>query len=306
MSSLKGWLILLIKDLYQKQYNTLFFTSCGIGDFLQFDCLMNDDMRKNVENIIIWNPHDPKSVKIDIVCSLIDNNSCYGNTKKIILENRVHPNTSESVINYLEKLFVSNEFFDSTKTFSQHLLLQDFLKTPNYQKDNYINVMLENIDINRSKSSFLDHKMACIGKFNLPDKYCVVVPHSNSNRCFNGEDYNAMLVILNKHFSMKGVIIGFEKSNFSNPNVINLSKLTNIQESIEIVKNADAYIGVDTCFTVFATQLFAENKIVIKSSQDKNLLKFFYFTKKNINKFLHYKIIDSFNRNNLGWVKTFI
>ena len=45
---------------------------------------------------------------------------------------------------------------------------------------------------------------------------------------------------------------------------INLSGKTSIEESIEILKACNGYIGIDSFLSVFATKIFDKNNVIIK------------------------------------------
>ena len=98
---------------------------------------------------------------------------------------------------------------------------------------------------------------------------------------------------------MQGVLLHEEIIDDYNHNIINLTGQTTIEETIEIIKNASAYIGIDSYIAFLASQLLPENKLAIKANADKKLLKYFYYKKFNLDKFVYPAIdYELFNSNN--------
>jgi hypothetical protein len=113
-------------------------------------------------------------------------------------------------------------------------------------------------------SSFLKYKL-CDLNFNLPKDYIVCFPITNtfgtpSERNFSYEDY------LYLEHDIPVVVLGrFNEWIDFSPNVINLNKQTSVLESIEILKGASGYIGVDSFLSVLAAKLFKTGEMLIKS-----------------------------------------
>lgn len=117
-------------------------------------------------------------------------------------------------------------------------------------------------------SSFLSNKLTDASRFGLKDYY-VICPYSkdkrNTQRDFKRKDWQATISLL-KLFNAKGVVLNQGEDNVPpNPSIINLSNQTNICESIEILKNSKGYIGIDSCLSVLASQLFSPPHLMIKS-----------------------------------------
>jgi hypothetical protein len=117
-------------------------------------------------------------------------------------------------------------------------------------------------------SSFLKYNLCNIAKFNLPNNSVVICPYSSdkrgSGRDFNKEDWKVTSDYLQK-WNMTGVIINCGQDTYFPDNFVNLNNQTSILEAIEIIKSSKGYIGVDSCLSVLATQLFDDNRIIIKS-----------------------------------------
>jgi len=118
-------------------------------------------------------------------------------------------------------------------------------------------------------SSLLLHNVASIEKFNLPETYAAVCPYSNDkrdpNRDFSDSDWDGCRRIL-RSAGIKGVVIN--EGNDQVPEcdeLINLNNQTNFLESVEILKKSVQYIGIDSCLSTLAAQLFKPECIIIKS-----------------------------------------
>jgi len=117
-------------------------------------------------------------------------------------------------------------------------------------------------------SSFLRHQVADIAHLGLSGNYIVLAPYSsdkaNTRRDFTSTDWDATIALLHKR-GQKGVVLnnGDDKVPKTDQ-LIDLSNKTSILESIEVVKKSTAYIGIDTCFSVLAAQLFDSRNLLIK------------------------------------------
>lgn len=119
-------------------------------------------------------------------------------------------------------------------------------------------------------SSLLQSKIADIKRFDLPKEYiCICSGTNNYNevRDFSVEEWYSVLKWL-KHTGQVGVIIG--QSNMQVPFqvkwAINLMGKVSMPESVEILKHAYGYIGIDTWLSVLAAQLFEPNRLMVKSN----------------------------------------
>lgn len=126
-----------------------------------------------------------------------------------------------------------------------------------------------------------------ISHLNLPDKYYVICPYTDNyvfdcikcnrihesiceltgnRRNFIKRDWDNTLTYLEKN-GLIGVIIGNKKvSNIRSNWIIDLEGQTLFEESIEIMRNGNGYIGIDSCFSVIACYLFHKNNIYIKAT----------------------------------------
>lgn len=129
----------------------------------------------------------------------------------------------------------------------------------------------------KSESSFLKYKIADISKFNLPNKFYVICPYSSYNKKFNNHlhggqrdfshiEWQAVINYLKKRV-IKGIVLNIGADWIpDSPVLINLSNKTILSESIEIMKKAIGYIGIDSCMSVLAARLFHASNLYIKST----------------------------------------
>ena len=101
------------------------------------------------------------------------------------------------------------------------------------------------------------------------DNYFVICPYSSDkrlgNRDFNADDWAYCRKHL-RRFDAKGVVINYGKDVVpDSPDIINLSNQTNFLEAAEVLKASKGYIGIDTCWSALAPQLFQAPRLVIKS-----------------------------------------
>lgn len=135
-----------------------------------------------------------------------------------------------------------------------------------------------------NNSSFLKYCLKDISEFILPghkqfdtklleqneNKYFVICPYSpndrrNANRDFNESDWQTVIKIL-KSKKMFGVVLNIGNDTVPNDSIlINLSNKTNFIQSIEILKKASGYIGIDSSISVLATKLFNLPNLLVKS-----------------------------------------
>lgn len=116
-------------------------------------------------------------------------------------------------------------------------------------------------------SSFLIHRLADPPHPGKP--YVVVVPHSTwgrwDNRDFSADDWRMCLAILDE-LDLLGVVLCREKLEIpDHPRLVNWQGKTGILESVEILKRADGYLGIDSGLSVLAAKLFPGNRLSVKS-----------------------------------------
>jgi hypothetical protein len=115
-------------------------------------------------------------------------------------------------------------------------------------------------------SSFLAHRLADIGP--PPGPYVVVVPHSTwgswADRNFSDADWRVCLDFLDRH-GLTGVVLCRETLPVpSHPRLLDWQGRTTIRESVEVLKAAAGYVGIDSNLSVLAAKLFPPARLSIK------------------------------------------
>lgn len=286
---------MLIKELYGKYIKTIIFINLGIGDFLQFDSLLSQKMRQRIKNIVIWNMYEPDHPKAHLIFSMIEKNKFYNNNInffhwKYKIPTDIDFSDQKEII---KKIISKTKHFDLRKSFNQFFFMLEICDLDN------MDLVSKIAKKNNACSSYFKYKSTNINKFNLPEKYCVLFSKSTPNRYLDDNDKENASNILNLNLSMQGVLLHEEIIDDYNHNIINLTGQTTIEETIEIIKNASAYIGIDSYIAFLASQLLPENKLAIKANADEKLLKYFYYKKSNLDKFVYPAIdYELFNSNN--------
>jgi hypothetical protein len=123
-------------------------------------------------------------------------------------------------------------------------------------------------------------------KFNLPDNIILICPYTQDNRvnCIlcnrsHTEEHNCIATrnfTINDYYNTESILksnklTGVIVTDVQNilpdeikDSFINLSGKTSIEESIEILKVCDGYIGIDSFLSIIATKIFANNNVIIK------------------------------------------
>lgn len=105
-----------------------------------------------------------------------------------------------------------------------------------------------------------------------PGPYVVVCPASSwgqwADRNFSEADWAVCLDFLDAR-GIFGVVLGRERFPLpAHPRLLDWQGQTTILESVEALKAADGYVGIDTWATVLAAKLFPSNRIAIKCVWD--------------------------------------
>jgi ADP-heptose:LPS heptosyltransferase len=103
-----------------------------------------------------------------------------------------------------------------------------------------------------------------IGEFVLPTNYVVIVPHSENDprrqdRAFTDEEWNEVVRYLVRN-DLAGVVLntGTPTPFAAQPGngiVVDMTNMTTMGQSVEILKRSAGYIGVDSALSVLATQV---------------------------------------------------
>lgn len=234
----------------------------GIGDFLAIDAYFNDLEKSKIENIFFINDISKqknikniikKSKKYNPNINFINLDSHYldywDDRRNIIHKNKIN----------LKNTLVDFEFIWGTSEYKETRNLKNYF--------------------------FAKENLTKIEKFNLPEKFCVLVTYTNPERLFDKRDWIQAMKILN-FLKIKGIILGQkDKLNLKNKNIINLNKKTSIVEAIEITKKCSFYLGIDSFLSIVASSHLKNDKIQIKTKINNATenFSFYYPCQKNIN-----------------------
>jgi ADP-heptose:LPS heptosyltransferase len=274
----------------------------GLGDVITIESFLSDQEKKEIE-VIFYATRAQYLVK-DIIGGLPSLPSLKHHT--ILWDDYEHQfafhSKSELLNNLLKK---SNS--DQEKNKIKELL--------GSIADYSISVVFNQISKGRRPyvgSSLLMYKMADISAINLPNKvnyniadkhksfleemekrlrkpkfYVCICPYTNdkriSERDFNEIDWLQTIKLL-KDMDVTGVVLNHGDELIpDHPNLINLNKKTTIRESIEILKGAKGYFGIDSALSVLAAKLFDPPWLIIKSVNQHlfNHAKIYYAPKTN-------------------------
>lgn len=117
-------------------------------------------------------------------------------------------------------------------------------------------------------SSFLRYPLASVRWFGLPDRYIVVHPASANDRReqrdFDGADWAWLAGWLDRQ-GLPGVVLGTDSGPLPDgADLIDLRNQTTLPEAVEVLKRAEGFVGVASCLSVLAAQLFRDPRLVVK------------------------------------------
>ena len=120
-------------------------------------------------------------------------------------------------------------------------------------------------------SSFIKNKITDI-KQELPEKFIVIAPTTvtrgkNGRKYIDNVEWRNIELFLSQT-DQYAVVLGVHEDDYVipiNSRIVNLMSKTSLEESIEIIKKANGYIGIDSFLSVLASQLFTQDKLLIKS-----------------------------------------
>lgn len=285
---------LILEKLHKNtdRYDT-FFINGAIGDYLLFDSFLNNEIRSKIKKIYIWNPFHPLNPKAKLIEKLIRSNYSYNPQTRIQIltypfDTGVNPQNNIKFcfdINWLKGTIfniIDRDRLDRNKIFLQHDVF--LYGTRDIESLKYYKKVFSKINCN---SSYW-HKDLCGKTLDkkypfLNEKYCAFVPFTSHDRCFKAWDFTESFKILEKTLKMQAVALSGYPLNFRHHNIIDLSTKTTIDESIDIVKKASAFIGVDSFLSIVATECIDESKILIKTENYGLNHPYFYKKIKKIN-----------------------
>lgn len=253
-----------IKNYFFK-YSYMFWC-LGIGDLLTLDSFIPDFFYENIKKIFLFTSRNETFKK------LIKANKKYSSIEIVFADNQYDKGEIYKIDNYL-KSFCLKHNLNINECFQDDLLIW---KTPFIE------------GINPKISSFFTEKLCQINYEFLNKNLCIICPttkNTRERRFFTNNDWTETIKIL-KYYKLQGIVIGNETSEVpKTDNIINMTGKTNILEALEITKKAKYYIGIDSFLSTLAMQIFPEENIYIKSTENHLFenIKFFSPFKKNIN-----------------------
>lgn len=136
------------------------------------------------------------------------------------------------------------------------------------------------------ESSFMQHRLCNVDHFDLPSEFVVVVSSTSRDKSLPRRELSVRewqrLVCYLEDIGMPAVILnGPGVPKCSTEGFLDLSGDTSLAESIEVLKLAKGYIGVDSCLSVMAAILFDPPWLWVRGrSKNLNACKHFYYFKK--------------------------
>ena len=239
----------------------------GIGDFIIIDYFFNFSILYNIifiskQSLLL------KNLMIDYICP----NKYFALKFDFNIINKPGFDSLEELYKYFP--FLKNKF----KVFQ---MVDCFKNMSKMVETNTVPTL------NLSNNIFKKNKLI-IHKFNLPDKYAVIVPYTEDNR-IHCKKCNKIHTYINKNFcklvrnltvndyiniykyltnhNLIGVLLSKIPINIPthmSTKFINLSSNTSLQESIEITKHATHYFGIDSILSVIASKYMVEQNLFIK------------------------------------------
>ncbi|MDB5350524.1 MAG: hypothetical protein JWN86_1771 [Planctomycetota bacterium] len=122
-------------------------------------------------------------------------------------------------------------------------------------------------------SAFLDHDLAHVERFGLPDRFAVLQGDTPLNPEYQRAERRIMpgewawIAEQLESSGLKGVVLNSHdaQSPPENPNIIDLTGKTTVPESLEILKRAERFYGIDSWLSVYAAMLLPDSAIHVRS-----------------------------------------
>lgn len=121
-------------------------------------------------------------------------------------------------------------------------------------------------------SSFLRHTLAPMPDLPIPDRYFVVHATTPFNerghrayRDMRPPEWQPVLDRLESRDQVAVVLNSEPESIPDHPRLVDLTGKTSMPESIEILKHAEGYYGIDSCFAILAAQLFDPEDLWVRT-----------------------------------------
>jgi ADP-heptose:LPS heptosyltransferase len=264
----------VLHNIIKKGIENFIIITGGIGDFLTIDFYLNYSSKKHIIFIT------KQSLKLkELMKTYNFSNKFYSLYFDFSKIGKPGFDTKNELIEHFPE-FNNIRIVDIVTYFPK---IKKLLNKVNFYNNFYNNIYsnkLFNICDNNIKS-----------KYQLPDKYAVIVPYTEDNRIFcidckvihntqidncgltrnfTNEDYNNTFMYL-KNNNIKGILIGVNHitvDNQYNDYVINLSGKLTIRETIDITKHSSYYFGIDSFLSVIASKILGDKFIFMKCNND--------------------------------------
>jgi ADP-heptose:LPS heptosyltransferase len=238
----------------------------GIGDVLALECFFSNKERNELKRIYYATKASKPLMEV------------FDKLKPVFpsLEHQ------QSIWDDFEELFAFHDKSEVSQQFDN--LPDDWPMVVDWSVNSKFNQIDEGL-YEYNGSSLLKTKLAEVSKFNLPEVYLVLAPTSENNkkrshRNFTSYEWAETLRYLDK-YGLKGVLLGTSELGFEKGDlVIDLTGKTTMSESLEILKGAKGYIGIDSSLSVLAAKLFDEHLMVKSFSQHLWTWKHIYYAPK--------------------------
>lgn len=239
--------------VFAKKTQSAIFITGGIGDVFAVESFLTNDEREKLQTIY------------------------YATNKQVYIEGLFR--SISSISSSYPCLKNHHVLWKDFSKFWCFYSIEDYIKSSrnnsniiNYCKDLSIIKVFEDIKAKKIKynnSTFLKQKLTNIDHFNLPNNYITILPFSSDKRVnkrdFDYNDWLSVCYILKKN-NQKGIVINNEENVVpKNENIIDLSYRLTTLEAIEVLKNSQGYLGIDSWLSVLAAKLFEKPNLQIKS-----------------------------------------
>lgn len=214
----------------------------GIGDWFVHDSHWSDDYRKSISDIYLATSR-AKQLRY-----LIEANKFYRNVRVHELQDRVFEHWR--IDDFQNETEVREHFKDLPATAIDMSIRKSFPTYDKYYGSTYL------------QQDFFYQPSQPLAEY----PYVVVVPASIHGRAFTLLDWQVVRGFLRKVGVLGVLLYAGEIKCKKDPLFEDLTNQTTLLQSIEILKHAIGFIGIDSCLAVLACQLFPKDQMAIISN----------------------------------------
>lgn len=250
--------------------------TAGYGDLITLESYFPKDFKQKLRTVYYASPRAE-------LAGLLEALPCYSIQNHFVFDPIVKPLYNlEDVSKYLhESGFLFPPHWNQVEDYSIHAVF----------------ARIRSGELSYQGSSFLTHKLAEV-KQQLPDRFICIHPATETDqdmpkRSFYPHEWNNVINWLDL-INLPAVVVNKGKHPVPEHNrLINLTNETNMLESIEILKRATGYCGVDSWLSVLAAKLFAPPLFYVKgNSPNLEANKSIYFAPKTQFPFIYKRLFD--------------